>query len=279
MKTALIALAALATSITATAREHVVLEMGNDFNSITSSAPVDIYLTNQSDSAGMVVYDIEPELKDLLKFNVDNSELEITLDTKNYPGETSNIGKRISTVRIYVPKALLKLKQSGSGDIDAKVGLNVASEGLLLRVSGSGDIELEKFRTSNLDIIVSGSGDIDLKRATVDVADFKISGSGEISGSKFKARDTRVSISGSGEIELTGATHSASYNVTGSGDITCRHYGADIVSAKVSGSGDITCHAAEMIVATASGSGEIKVFGNPASAKISGNKENIKIKR
>lgn len=275
MKTTFITLALLAASaLPINARERVKLDMGKNFTSINSSAPVDIYLCNKADSAGYVVYDIEPEVKDYLKIGC--TEKTLTVDMMKADRHIKDFYKKAGVVKVYVPLPLEAITVTGAGDIDAMAGI-AASENLGINISGAGDIELEQIATVKLSVAVSGAGDVDMKDVTAAETDITISGAGDIRTKRLTSKSADVNIIGAGDVSMDGTCKSVHLNVSGSGDISCRKLKADIVTVKVSGSGDISCYASEMATATCSGSGEIKIYGEPATTKLVGRKENINL--
>ncbi len=273
----LITLALLATSVlTISARERVTLDMGKNFTTVATSAPVDIYLCNNADSAGYVVYDIEPELKNILKVSCSDNTLDISIMKNSRDEYIRDFHKKVSVMKIYLPAPLEEISLTGAGDIEAMPGISVA-ENLNLRISGAGDIDIEKIATGKLKISLTGAGDIGLKEVTVDNADIKISGAGDIKAKRLNAKSADIAISGVGDVSLDGQCKAVYLSVSGSGDINCRKLIADIATVKVSGSGDIDCYASEMATATCSGSGDIKIYGKPSTVKLAGRKENIKL--
>ncbi len=275
MKTILLSIALFATAISINARERVKLDMGKDFTGIKSSAPVDIYLSNKADYAGFVVYDIDPQVKDILNISVIDGSLTFSIDN-SIKEITGDFYKKVSKIKVYAPSPIDNISISGSGDIDAARGLTLA-DNVNLKITGSGDMELKEIKTAAISISVSGSGDIEIEDLTAENAEIKLNGSGDVKIKRLTAESADVKISGSGDAKIDGRCKAAYLNVSGSGDISCGKLIADIVTVKVTGSGDVNCYAAEMVTATASGSGDIDVHGEPATAKISGRKDNINI--
>ena len=275
MKTTFITLAVLAASaLPINAREQMKLDMGKNFTSIKTSAPVDIYLCNKPDSAGYVVYDIEPEVKDCIKIAC--SEKTLTIDMAKTDRHVKDFYKKVSVVKIYVPSPLEAITVTGAGDIDAMPGIATA-ENLGLNISGAGDIEFEKIATGKLSVAISGAGDVDMKDVTAAEANITITGAGDIKAKRLTAKSADVNLMGAGDVSMDGTCKAVYLNVSGSGDISCRKLKAEIATVKISGSGDISCYASEMAAATSSGSGEIKIYGEPATTKLIGKKDNIKL--
>lgn len=275
MKTALITIALLATAISANSREHIKLDMGKEFSGIKTSAPVDIYLCNKADSAGFVTYDIDPSINDILKIEVIDKTLTFSLENNNRE-VMNDFFKKVSTVKVYLPEPLENITLSGAGDIDAASSLSLANN-VNIKISGAGDIEMEKIKTGTLSLSVTGVGDIEIDGLATESADINVSGAGDVKIKRFTAQSADVTVTGVGDVKIDGQCKAAYMIVSGAGDISCRKLIADIVTAKVSGSGDINCYASEMATATCSGAGDIDIYGEPATAKISGKKDNINI--
>jgi len=96
-----------------------------------------------------------------------------------------------------------------------------------------------------------------------EVSDLRIQGSGNITYRDFDQEEIDVDISGSGEITLAGKVDLLEADISGSGDITAYGLVAKVAKLRVSGSGWIRATATESVRARISGSGKIKIAGNP----------------
>jgi len=275
MKIAFITIALLATATSANSRELIKLDMGKEFSSIKTSAPVDIYLCNKADSAGFVSYKIDQQVKDNLKIEVIDRTL--TLSFENTDREVmNNFSKKVSTLKVFLPTPLKNITLSGAGDIEAASSLPLA-DNVNIKISGAGDIEMKQLKTSDVSLSITGAGDIEIDRLATERANISVSGAGDIKIKRLTAQSSDITVTGAGDVKIDGRCKAAYMNVSGAGDINCRKLIADIATAKVSGSGDINCYASEMATATCSGAGDIDIYGKPATAKISGKKDNINI--
>lgn len=108
---------------------------------------------------------------------------------------------------------------------------------LKLNLIGSGDIELKNVITEKVEINLRGSGDIDLGGKTKQIT-ANLQGSGDISAFDLIAENAEVSVQGSGDVDVT-ATQSFEGKVSGSGNIKVKGNPKN-VSKKTSGSGKIT---------------------------------------
>lgn len=262
----------LLTAVTMSARKHIEVKPG-DFSAIESRLPAGFIITNNPDSAGMVVTSADDDIADKLHFTVAGGVLICDIDK----GEYKNLYKRISTVSVYVPSPLSCVRINGSGNMDIRNNVAMAHD-VIMDIKGSGSMTLDGITSGSLLIGISGSGDIRLNGDnTVDTLGINISGSGEVSVNSLNAVETTVSVNGTGNVTIAGKSDFTGLKIAGSGDINCPDLLSRVVNAKIAGSGNINCHATEMISATTSGSGTINVGGNPATAKMSGSKKNIRI--
>lgn len=108
---------------------------------------------------------------------------------------------------------------------------------LKLNLIGSGDIDLKNVITEKVEINLRGSGDIDLGGKTKQIT-ANLQGSGDISAFDLIAENAEVSVQGSGDVDVT-ATQSFEGKVSGSGNIKVKGNPKN-VSRKTSGSGKIT---------------------------------------
>ena len=91
-----------------------------------------------------------------------------------------------------------------------------------------------------------------------------IEGSGNIRWEHARTKELGVDISGSGNVTLTGETERLDVVITGSGDVRAAEFAADTARLNSSGSGSIHSLVTNSVKARISGSGKIKLFGNPA---------------
>ncbi|WP_269533000.1 head GIN domain-containing protein [Chitinimonas sp. BJYL2] len=140
----------------------------------------------------------------------------------------------------------LDVESTGSGE--TRVAGKVASLGL--RMIGSGDFSGESLMPANVKVDLTGSGDVLLGSVTVE---------------RFEA-----SIKGSGSVTAKGIAKQLVGSVMGSGDLQLDALKSETAEVSVLGSGDVAISASQAIKATATGSGEITVHGQPAKQEING---------
>ncbi|SHI29954.1 Putative auto-transporter adhesin, head GIN domain [Hymenobacter daecheongensis DSM 21074] len=127
--------------------------------------------------------------------------------------------------------------------------------------------------TPNLQAVaVAGSGELQGKEGwQVQDLDLALSGSGSIGFDNITARDLDTDISGSGTVRLSGAAHSHSVDLSGSGKVEAYGLRLQTADVRISGSGACYLTASEALRATISGSGNIYYRGRPAvTVRVSG---------
>ena len=287
----LVIIALTATSSLFAAKKETITLRTKNFSEIEASIPANIVVKENADSAGLIVYTIASEYKDLLEFKWSSNKLNCKIK-KN----TSVRNLRLNTITIYNNGSISKAKINGSGSLiltRAKIGKN-----LNLEINGSGDIVANN--VGNVKGSVNGSGDITIKSVDASKANFNINGcgnikvtgylkakdveaaingSGDISSATTQATNVTCSLNGSGNIIIKGICKTAKYSLVGSGNINCSNLKASKVDATSQSSGTIKCYASEEFIGNAkSNSGNIICNGKPTKTTISGRTNRIKIK-
>ncbi len=118
-------------------------------------------------------------------------------------------------------------------------------------------------------IITSGSANIVITDVIKNDQQIEVgvSGSGDVEGG-VDAPKIVASIGGSGNIKLHGRTKNFDARVSGSGDLDCGDLQSENTVVKVSGSGNAHVFASVHLDASASGSGDVRYKGSPASPEI-----------
>lgn len=99
-----------------------------------------------------------------------------------------------------------------------------------------------------------------------------LSGSGDVTASNLNQENFEASIAGSGDITLNGSAKNIAFSINGSGDIDATHLKAENLEVTIAGSGDVDATATVSAHVRVSGSGDVKVYGNPPkqSSKCNG---------
>jgi hypothetical protein len=214
--------------------------------------------------------------------------------------ETRSVGKGISAVELsgpvdltlsYGPVAALAI--TGEQRLLANVEtteeggvLHIGTRGILLRhrfplravlvlpalkslsVDGSGDSSVDGFSGERIELQLDGSGKLKFNGRYRQVV-AGLHGSGELELDGGNSNKVEVEMNGSGRMTLAGATKELRAQVHGSGDFDAQHLRAEAVSIRQVGSGDSSVLATSALAASVSGSGNIDVYGQPATRSVS----------
>ncbi len=187
-------------------------------------------------------------------------------------GSTLHIGTegrlRSSTplkVTYTVPR-LTELNAGGSGHVTVR---DLKGAPLDVRQGGSGVPRLYG-EVAELDARVSGSGKIDAGELRAGSAKLAVSGSGRLNVGQVRGDYARASVSGSGLVQASGAVQRLNVSVSGSGSVDMASLTSEQGELSTSGSGGISATVRQSVFAQASGSGPIRVYGQPAQRNISG---------
>ena len=187
-------------------------------------------------------------------------------------GSTLHIGTegrlRSSTplkVTYTVPR-LTELNAGGSGHVTVR---DLKGDPLDVRQGGSGVTRLVG-EVAELDARVSGSGKIDAGELRAGSARLAVSGSGRLNVGQVRGDYARATVSGSGLVQASGAVQRLNVSVSGSGSVDMASLTSEQGELSTSGSGGISATVRQSVFAQASGSGPIRVYGQPAQRNISG---------
>lgn len=167
---------------------------------------------------------------------------------------------------IYTVARLTGLQSNGSGRI-AVTGLNGAP--LEVTLNGSGLVELAG-EVSQFNAQVNGSGRLDAAKLRAASADLSSNGSGTLYAGDLHGEHASIGVHGSGKVQAHGAVRSLSVHVSGSGSADLDGLMSERADLSSSASGGIIANVRESVVASTSGSGSIRVRGNPAQRSVSG---------
>jgi hypothetical protein len=166
----------------------------------------------------------------------------------------------------YTVQHLNDLHLGGSGHVTVR-GLN--GEPLAVRLGGSGVTRLAG-EVGALDAKVSGSGKIEAGELRARSADVEVSGSGGVVVGEVHGDSARIQISGSGTVRTGGVVRSLNVRVSGSGSADLAGLASDQGDLASSGSGGISATVRQSVFARTSGSGPIRVYGQPAQRDVGG---------
>ena len=135
------------------------------------------------------------------------------------------------------------------------------SEGIIFRIevidlsavtlSGAAKFEMDKLKTSDLDILLSGAGDIQIS---------------DLNGSRLD-----VQVSGAGDVNLAGKVVSQDIRLSGLGKYQAYNLESEIASVTISGAGGADLWVLDSLDILISGAGDINYYGSPSiNPEISG---------
>lgn len=166
----------------------------------------------------------------------------------------------------YTAPRIAEVRHSGSGQLSLQ-GLNGAP--LRIAQQGSGSTLLTG-RVASLDASNNGSGSIDA--ATLESTDVTLmqSGSGRVNLGQVSGERASATLQGSGQLRMAGSVRTLTARSTGSGHLDLVNLVSEQADLTSTGSGGLTASVKQSLVAQNSGSGGIRVYGNPAQRSVSG---------
>jgi hypothetical protein len=167
---------------------------------------------------------------------------------------------------IYTTERLTDLRTGGSGRVTV-TGLNGAP--LAVRKNGSGMTELVG-QVARLDAQSNGSGSLEAQSLDAGSTRIQVSGSGHTTIGRINGEYAELDLNGSGRVRASGAVRALTVRVNGSGSADLSGLASEQADLVTNGSGGITANVKQSLVAQATGSGGVRVYGNPAQRSISG---------
>jgi hypothetical protein len=166
----------------------------------------------------------------------------------------------------YTTPRLSELRTGGSGHVTV-TGLNGAP--LAVSKNGSGVTELAG-RVARFDAQSNGSGRLEAQALDSGSARVNVGGSGYATIGRINGDYAELELNGSGHVRAGGAVRALTVRVNGSGNADLSGLASERADLVSNGSGGITANVKQSLVAQASGSGGVRVYGNPAQRSISG---------
>lgn len=137
-----------------------------------------------------------------------------------------------------------------------------------LVINGSGDSTVNGFSGERLSVQLQGSGNLSFSGRYKEV-EAGVHGSGDLNLNTGHGDKVALEMVGSGAITSSGSCKELKAELTGSGDLNARHLASDKVTVMLDGSGTTNVFARESADVTVRGTGDIRVFGNPADRNVS----------
>jgi hypothetical protein len=181
--------------------------------------------------------------------------------------ETKNRLRSSTPLKItYTVPRLSDLHLGGSGHVSVR---DLKGEPLSVRLGGSGVARLSG-EVAEFDAKVSGSGKIEAGELRARSANVDVSGSGGVILGQVNGDNVRIGISGSGTVQTKGSVRSLNVRVSGSGSADLAGLTTEQGDLASSGSGGISATVRQSVFARTSGSGPIRVYGQPAQRDLGG---------
>ena len=223
-----------------------------DFSKLKVSSSIDVMYTI-SDKISVIVETDDAEKLKLIKTEVENGTLVLSIDTKDYKSKKSKGKKKGNNISFIngVRFDVLKITVSGP-NLEA------------VKVSSSADLKfMNTNKTSRLELVVSSSGSV---AGTFECSDLFIdaSSSGDVSA-MVTADAVEIESSSSSDVTLSGKTKVIKVKASSSSDCDLKKLLAENAIVLASSSSDVSVYATKSAEAKASSSADVVVYGNPES--------------
>lgn len=136
-----------------------------------------------------------------------------------------------------------------------------------LQLQGSGDGNVKGFRGNKIELSLRGSGDLVFDNDYQQVQ-AGLNGSGDLSMTLLNSDNVDLSILGSGDAVVKGQAKVFNAKIGGSGDLDATALKAGVVSLNSMGSSDAKIFATQELKLKMMGSGDVRIFGNPAKRNV-----------
>ncbi len=166
----------------------------NNFNSVSVSSGIDLYLTQASTEGAKLVGD--REVVDQMVLQKEGSRLIIKYKDRS---GWSEMFKSRKSPKVYLSvKTLNELSASGGSDVFAQN--TIKTNRMSLSTSGGSDVELN-IVCKDISISSSGGSDLELKGTATNM-DLSVSGGSDVNANDFSVDYAKVSASGGSDTEL-----------------------------------------------------------------------------
>lgn len=166
----------------------------NNFNKVSVSSGIDLYLTQGNTEGAKVIGD--KELVDRLILVKEGNQLNIKYKENN---GFSNLFRGGKSIKVYLNfKTLNELSASGGSDVYAQN--TIKTDRLALSTSGGSDVELN-IVCKDISISSSGGSDLDIKGSATNM-NLDISGGSDVDAEHFSVDYAKVNASGGSDAEI-----------------------------------------------------------------------------
>ena len=222
------------------------------FTKLKVSAGVDVLYTI-SDKTSITVETDDAEKMKLVKTEVENGTLVLSIDTKDYKAKKSKGKKKNKNISFIngVRFEVLKITVSGP---------NLQA----VKASSSADVKfVNTNKSSSLEVVVSSSGSVS---GSFDCSDLLIeaSSSGDFAGT-ITAVTVDIKASSSGDVVLKGKAKNLIVKASSSSDCELKNLAVEKATIEASSSADVEVTVTASVDAKASSSADVVIYGNPVN--------------
>lgn len=172
---------------------------------------------------------------------------------------------------VYSTPQISQINSNGSGTLVVS-GLHGGT--LALSQNGSRAAQLMG-SVERLDLRMNGSGGVNATGLDAANVQASLNGSGRLSLGQLRGESLSLELHGSGGVTASGSVRAVSVRTYGSGSADLAGLSTQGAELSSNGSGSITAAVTQNLVADASGSGHITVYGNPQQRSISGKRVSV----
>lgn len=167
---------------------------------------------------------------------------------------------------IYTTPQLRQINSNGSGRL---VVSGLGGNGLSLTQNGSRAVQLSG-TVGKFEARLNGSGAINASGLESGSTVASLNGSGRLELGRVNGETLNLDLRGSGGANATGSVRNMTVRLYGSGSADLSGLTSETADLSAHGSGNISAAVSRALVADATGSGHVTVYGNPAQRSVSG---------
>ncbi len=182
------------------------------FSLLKANSVASVDVINNTDSAGIIVYDMPQSVFENLNVHINNDTL--VIDSKD---DSKKIQAEKVLITIYISERLNECTLNGVGDIN--IGKNTTDSIFAIELNGVGDINTTDIITTRLSATLNGVGNVNINGTTNSIV-YTLNGVGDINAKRMKAINVFAKNSGVGDINCYASTNFEGES-SGVGNIEC----------------------------------------------------------
>jgi hypothetical protein len=167
---------------------------------------------------------------------------------------------------IYTTPQLRQINSNGSGRLTVT---GLSGGGLSLTQNGSRAVQLSG-SVGKFEARLNGSGAINASGLESGSTVASLNGSGRLELGRLNGETLNLDLRGSGGANASGSVRNMTVRLYGSGSADLSGLNSETADLSAHGSGNISAAVSRALVADATGSGHVTVYGNPAQRSVSG---------